>query len=98
MDFLLKGGKAAGVPGEPLRPQLLLLLQLGLDVRQRLLGGWYRLAGLGLEPEEHRPVSSLLPHLSSDYRQDFSPELLPAALPGTDFLEWGREEGAFLVR
>jgi hypothetical protein len=43
MDLLLKGGKAAGVFSQPLRPLLLLLLQLGLDARQGLLGGWHRL-------------------------------------------------------
>jgi hypothetical protein len=41
MDLLLKGGKAAGVLGQPLRPELLLLLQLRLDVCQSLLGGRY---------------------------------------------------------
>jgi hypothetical protein len=37
MDLLLQGGEAGGVLGQPLGPELLLLLQLGVDVRNRLL-------------------------------------------------------------
>jgi hypothetical protein len=39
MDLLLQSGKAGRVLGQALRPQLLLLLQLGLHVRQSLMGG-----------------------------------------------------------
>jgi hypothetical protein len=44
MDLLLQSSKAGRVLSEPLRPELLLLLQLRLDARQGLLGGWYTLA------------------------------------------------------
>ena len=55
MDLLLQGSKTGGILGELFRPQLLLLLQLSVDVLQRLLGWWNGVPGLRTKTEEHGP-------------------------------------------
>jgi hypothetical protein len=80
MDLFLKGRKGGRILSESLRPELLLLLQLGVDLLHGLLGSGNGGARLRRHTEEQRTDSfTSLPHLSFYARQGSSVALFEAA-------------------